>query len=51
LLVHISQLCDKFIKHPIEAVAVGDIVKVRVIGIDKARERVDIGYRCQARRA
>ena len=44
--MHISQLCDKFIKHPIEAVAVGDIVKVRVIGIDKAREQafVDIGW-------
>jgi uncharacterized protein len=41
-LVHISQLSDKFIKHPMEAVAVGDIVKVRVIGIDKARERVSL---------
>jgi uncharacterized protein len=44
-LVHISQLCDKFIKHPMEAVAVGDIVKVRVIGIDKARERVSLSMR------
>ena len=41
-LVHISQLTEKFIKHPMEAVAVGDIVKVRVIGIDKARERVSL---------
>jgi len=41
-LVHISQLSDKFIKHPMEAVAVGDIVKVRVIRIDKARERVSL---------
>ena len=44
-LVHISQLSDKFIKHPLEAVAVGDIVKVRVIGIDKARERVSLSMR------
>lgn len=44
-LVHISQLCDKFIKHPMEAVAVGDIVKVRVIGIDKGRERVSLSMR------
>ena len=44
-LVHISQLTDKFIKHPMEAVAVGDIVKVRVIGIDKGRERVSLSMR------
>ena len=44
-LVHISQLSDKFIKHPMETVAVGDIVKVRVIGIDKARERVSLSMR------
>ncbi|WP_068965279.1 Tex family protein [Desulfosporosinus sp. BG] len=44
-LVHISQLTDKFIKHPMEVVAVGDIVKVRVIGLDKARERVSLSMR------
>lgn len=44
-LVHISELSDKFIKHPMEAVAVGDIVKVRVLGIDKARERVSLSMR------
>ncbi|KGK91967.1 hypothetical protein DP73_01165 [Desulfosporosinus sp. HMP52] len=44
-LVHISQLSDKFIKHPMEAVAVGDIVKVRVIGIDKVRERVSLSMK------
>jgi Transcriptional accessory protein len=44
-LVHISQLSDKFIKHPMEAIAVGDIVKVRVLGIDKARERVSLSMR------
>ena len=44
-LVHISQLSDKYIKHPMETVAVGDIVKVKVIGIDKARERVSLSMR------
>ncbi|HBP65008.1 MAG TPA: RNA-binding transcriptional accessory protein [Desulfosporosinus sp.] len=44
-LVHISLLSDKFIKHPMEAVAVGDIVKVRVIGIDKGRDRVSLSMR------
>jgi len=44
-LVHISLLSDKFIKHPMEVVAVGDIVKVRVIGIDKDRERVSLSMR------
>lgn len=44
-LVHISQLSDKFIKHPMEAVSVGDIVKVRVIGIDKERERVSLSMK------
>lgn len=44
-LVHISQLSDKFIKHPMEVVAVGDIVKVRVIGIDKGRERVSLSMK------
>ncbi|MDQ7093161.1 Tex family protein [Desulfosporosinus sp. PR] len=44
-LVHISQLSDKYVKHPMEAVAVGDIVKVRVIGIDKGRERVSLSMR------
>jgi protein Tex len=44
-LVHISQISAKFIKHPMEVVAVGDIVKVRVIGIDKGRERVSLSMR------
>ena len=44
-LVHISQLSQKFIRHPMEAVAVGDIVKVRVIGIDKGRERLSLSMR------
>lgn len=44
-LVHISQISDKFIKHPMEVLSVGDIVKVRVLGIDKGRERVSLSMR------
>jgi protein Tex len=44
-LVHISQVSDKFIKHPIEVLSVGDIVKVRVLGIDSVRERVSLSMK------
>ena len=36
-LVHISQVADRYIKHPSEVVKVGDIVKVRVLGVDPAK--------------
>lgn len=39
-LIHVSQLSDKFIKHPSEVVSVGDIVKVRVISVDTAKKRI-----------
>ncbi|MFT4007131.1 MAG: Tex family protein [Lacrimispora sp.] len=39
-LVHISQMSDKFIKHPLEAVSVGDIVEVKVISVDTAKKRI-----------
>ncbi|MBC9782943.1 RNA-binding transcriptional accessory protein [Heliobacterium chlorum] len=41
-LVHISQLADKFIRHPMEVVAVGDIVTVAVLSVDRQRERVGL---------
>lgn len=44
-LVHISQISQKFIKHPMEVLSVGDIVKVRVLSIDKVRERVGLSMR------
>jgi protein Tex len=44
-LVHISQVSDKFIKHPIEVLSVGDIVKVKVLGIDSVRERVSLSMK------
>ncbi|MCI8567302.1 MAG: RNA-binding transcriptional accessory protein [Lachnospiraceae bacterium] len=39
-LVHISQLADRFIKHPLEAVSVGDIVKVKVLSVDLDKKRI-----------
>ncbi len=41
-LVHVSQLSHKFIKHPSEAVAVGDIVRVRVLEVDLKRQRIGL---------
>lgn len=41
-LVHISQICDRFIKHPLEAVKVGEIVKVRVLDVDVKRKRISL---------
>lgn len=44
-LVHISQLADKFVKNPMEVVAVGDIVKVRVLEVDVDRKRISLSMR------
>ena len=41
-LVHISQLSHKFIKHPLDAVKVGDIVEVKVISLDIAKKRIGL---------
>lgn len=41
-LVHISQICDKYIKHPLEAVKVGDVVKVKVLDVDVKRKRISL---------
>jgi len=41
-LVHISQITDKFIRHPLEAVSVGDIVDVQVISVDVAKKRISL---------
>ena len=40
-LVHISQMSDKYIKHPMDVVSVGDTVKVKIISID--REKMKVG--------
>ena len=41
-LVHISQMTDRYIKHPLEAVSVGDIVEVKVLGVDMAKKRISL---------
>ena len=44
-LIHISQMANKFVKNPLEIVSVGDIVKVKVIGMDLERERVNLSMK------
>ena len=44
-LVHISQICNKFIKHPSKVLSVGDIVKVKVLEVDAAKKRISLTMR------
>ncbi len=44
-LVHISQVADKFVKHPSEAVSVGDVVKVVVLEVDEKKKRISLSMR------
>ena len=44
-LVHISKVCNKFIKHPSEVVSVGDVVKVAVLEVDEKRKRISLTMR------
>ena len=44
-LVHISEICDRFIKHPSEELSVGDIVKVKIINIDLQKQRIGLSIR------
>ena len=44
-LVHISQICSRFIKHPLEAVKVGEVVKVRVLDVDVKKSRISLTMR------
>ena len=44
-LVHISQMTDRFIKHPLEVVSVGDIVEVKVISLDLQKKRIGLSMR------
>ncbi len=41
-LVHISEICDKYIKHPLEAVSVGDVVEVSVLSVDLEKQRIQL---------
>ncbi|MCL2378202.1 MAG: RNA-binding transcriptional accessory protein [Defluviitaleaceae bacterium] len=44
-LVHISQICDRFIKHPLEAVQVGEVVAVKVLSVDMHKKRIALSIR------
>lgn len=44
-LVHISQICNRFIKHPLEAVKLGDTVKVKVLSVDIEKKRISLTMR------
>lgn len=46
-LVHISQICDRFIKHPLEAVSVGDVVDVQVMSVDLKKKRIALTMKVQ----
>ena len=48
-LVHISQITDRFIKHPLDAVSVGDIVEVQVLGVDEAKKRISLTMKINAK--
>ena len=43
--MHISQITDKYIKHPLEAVSVGDIVDVKVMDVDLTKKRISLTMR------
>jgi len=47
-LVHISQITDRFIKHPLEAVSVGDIVEVQVLSVDVPKKRIALTMKIKA---
>ncbi len=44
-LVHVSEISDRFIKHPSEALSVGQVVKVKVIGVDAAKHRINLSIK------
>ena len=44
-LVHISQICGRYIRHPSEAVKVGDVVKVKVLSVDTKKKRISLTMR------
>lgn len=44
-LVHISKICDRFIKHPTEVLSVGDVVKVKVMAVDAEKKRISLSMR------
>ena len=49
-LVHISQITEKFIKHPLEAVSVGDVVDVQVMSVDVAKKRIALTMKIEVKK-
>ena len=41
-LVYISQMSDKYVKHPMDVVSVGDTIQVRIIGVDRERGKISL---------
>ena len=44
-LVHISEIANRFVKHPSEAVKIGDVVKVLVLGVDPVKKRISLSIK------
>jgi uncharacterized protein len=44
-LVHISQICNRFIKHPLEVLSIGDVVKVKVLSVDTDKNRIALSMK------
>ena len=44
-LVHISELADRYVKHPREVVSLGDVVRVRVLQVDPAKKRISLSMK------
>ena len=44
-LVHISEICDRYIRHPSEVLSVGDIVQVRILSVDVAKKRIALSMK------
>ena len=50
-LVHVSQITDRYIRHPSEALSVGDVVEVTVLSVDEGKKRISLTMREQEDRA
>ena len=50
-LVHISQMSDRYIKHPLEAVSVGDIVNVEILSVDQERKKIALSMKTENAKA
>jgi uncharacterized protein len=49
-LVHISQISNRYVRHPSEVVSTGDVVEVRVLTLDKKRKRIGLTMKSEAQK-